>query len=397
MAASRAVLVEATLLVDIVRRLEALEGGGQAQFTSVDIDGEAVALPQIGRDAVTARAAAVEAQAAANGKNVVWYVEPPAGPHTVGDTWFEQTDTGRRIRRWDGTEWAVVQLDGTLAIAEASIGAAQIAEVDADTITVGTLRSITLDGVIVTGSTVQTGGAGNRAVLRNETQADGFNVGLLELHSGLAGESSPGKLTSYADSADPEYPERGVQLTSGTFATDVYGEAVMAVTSRRNVSEGTVDTFASIIAGHVSIIGDDVTVGGQQAVMYRRTSAQAVPNGTDTAVSWQSTLYNDGAYPGSGTAIAVPHTGWYLVLWNVGLVTNTTGRRATWLVAGGVSYAGNSSAPAESLGTFLGGQALVHLTAGQTVAVYVNQSSGASLNIDTWNNVTRLTLLRLAK
>lgn len=102
--------------------------------------------------------AIINAQTSADGKNTVWYETPDAGPHTVGDTWF---DAGA-IKRWDGTDWVSIQLDGSLVIADATIGSAQIAALDAGKITTGTLSAITLSGVTITGSTFQTATTGQR-------------------------------------------------------------------------------------------------------------------------------------------------------------------------------------------------------------------------------------------
>lgn len=116
--------------------------------------------PMLSNDAVppSVSDAIVNAQASADGKNTIWYATPDSGPHALGDTWF---DAGA-IKRWDGTTWQTTQLDGSLAVMDASIGSAKIAYLDAGKITTGTLSAIALSGVTITGSTIQTAATGQR-------------------------------------------------------------------------------------------------------------------------------------------------------------------------------------------------------------------------------------------
>lgn len=74
------------------------------------------------------------AQAAANGKNTIYYsaTEPSGGTYTEGDLWFE-TDNDNALARWDGAAWQSFGL-----------GNAAFSNIDAGKITSGTISTAIL-------------------------------------------------------------------------------------------------------------------------------------------------------------------------------------------------------------------------------------------------------------
>lgn len=90
------------------------------------------------------------AQAAANGKNTVFYqgTMPSTSGRIVNDTWFDTSDSNR-IYYWTGMAWTARQF-GTNAIADAAIQSAKIGSLDASKITTGTLNAARIGASSIT-------------------------------------------------------------------------------------------------------------------------------------------------------------------------------------------------------------------------------------------------------
>lgn len=106
---------------------------------------------------------------------------------------------------------------------------------------------------------------------------------------------------------------------------------------------------------------------------------QIVTNGTDTKVSLANVSYIQGGMTQSSSTITVPVTGFYSVVGTWVCQGGSAGNAVARLYISGVVYSQNQLAISSTVQI----QPIVHdilsLTAGNTVSLYANQSSGGTI------------------
>lgn len=118
----------------------------------------------------------------------------------------------------------------------------------------------------------------------------------------------------------------------------------------------------------------------------RRVNNQSIPDSTETTVTWTAEDYDTASgHASSGTTYVIPITGWYQLQATAGFLPNVTGLRAVFLRVDGANLQGTQTRAVVSSSIY---ETIVHtpsrrvyLTAGQTVDVRVNQTSGGALDL----------------
>lgn len=142
--------------------------------------------------------------------------------------------------------------------------------------------------------------------------------------------------------------------------------------------------------------GTDLFIAGTLAAAGRsiaprvyRTSDQAISNASATPITWQADDSDAYGYWSSGTAINIGVPGRYVATAQVDFASSSVGVRSASIILGGATVIG-----AERLGAYTGVAHLnVHsvpftVSSTNSVAVWVEQNSSASLNVVASGNVS---------
>lgn len=116
-----------------------------------------------------------------------------------------------------------------------------------------------------------------------------------------------------------------------------------------------------------------------------RSTAQSIPNNTDTTVTWNAEFYDTtSSHAASGTTFVAPYTGFFRAQASIGFVENATGIRHIFMRLDGTNVNGTAetSTPQQSIVPQLVTTPLrrIYMTVGQTLDVRVKQTSGGALD-----------------
>lgn len=154
--------------------------------------------------------------------------------------------------------------------------------------------------------------------------------------------------------------------------------SVKSLTASTNINFTVSDTDITIAGAN--------TPSNQPFCMVRRNSNQAVNNGVTATITWSTAVYDPYSMWDGSTTITIPETGWYLVTVNIRWSGSVSANGSL------ICYALGSSGLATALSSVMvvGFEAvsnnfsvLTSLSATDTVAVQVTNSSGVNLNVIT--------------
>lgn len=246
--------------------------------------------------------------------------------------------------------------------------------------------------------------------IRETTTAPGTN-----LVATLNGATAPFKSFSstFSNGATMFYMLRdGTQWETGagTFNTtpsnQVSRTSVIAnsagTTSRLNFA-GTTEVYVTVPAERVTYLDGSMVErvkSGQrarQSTVVKLTANESIANNTETAIPWDAADHDDGTMWSAGfpTRLTVP-TNFSRVRITGGITwaSNATGTRAIVAKKNGSYVAGLPNVIAASPGAVAFGQsapgAVVQVTAGDYLELFVTQTSGGSLNLTSAGDVTWL-------
>jgi hypothetical protein len=126
----------------------------------------------------------------------------------------------------------------------------------------------------------------------------------------------------------------------------------------------------------------------------QRTSAQSIPNTTDTLIQWNSTVRDDASFFSSGanTKLTVQQSGWYAVSVSARFAANTTGGRFLWFKLNGSFTSGPVGASHPTSNDDALNASWNHYFAkGDYIEIDLFQTSGGALNL----NTATLSMVRL--
>jgi len=119
----------------------------------------------------------------------------------------------------------------------------------------------------------------------------------------------------------------------------------------------------------------------------RNTTSQSIPNSTETAVIFNSEIFDSGSYwdTGANTRFTVPSTGKYSISVNV-LFHYSPYANVTIKIYKNGSFAYQNdrlsfSSPSNCNAAYIGRTSLISLTAADYVEIFVNQNSGGAQSI----------------
>lgn len=152
----------------------------------------------------------------------------------------------------------------------------------------------------------------------------------------------------------------------------------------------TASKIASVDPRTVDVIG----------VKVYNSATQTVTTGTDTAVTWDTSVFQQGDFwtVGTPTKFFFPYSGIYRVDAYAEFVSDTTNNlRKGWLVVDGATkYTVNNRAPrAGGNPTSLPVGAVIKATGGSYVEMYVRHDKGADLNLNSAEDNSNMTVIYL--
>lgn len=246
--------------------------------------------------------------------------------------------------------------------------------------------------------------------IRETTTAPGTN-----LVATLNGATAPFKTFGWAFSngttifytlRDGSQWEKGVGLFNISPSDQISRTTVLVnsagTTSRLNFA-GTTEVYCTTPAERMTYLDGSMierVKSGQrarQSTVVKLTANEAIENNTETAIPWDAADHDDGAMwsAGSPTRLTVP-TNFSRVRITGGITwaSNATGTRAIVAKKNGSYVAGLPNVIAASPGAVAFGQsapgAIVQVTAGDYLELFVTQTSGGSLNLTSAGDVTWL-------
>jgi hypothetical protein len=189
--------------------------------------------------------------------------------------------------------------------------------------------------------------------------------------------------------------------TSGTVT--VTNSMATAIDAKGDLIVGTgADTFSKLTAGTNTYVltADSAeatglkwaapSAGGFVGVKAQKNATQSIANNTDTVITFAGTDtfdtngYHDPAVNNTRFTIPSGKGGYYLVTGNWGFASNATGNRECYFNLNGSFGFNGGGIPAQptsaTVGTY---SAIVNLSVGDYIEMYVNQTSGGALNANT--------------
>jgi hypothetical protein len=190
--------------------------------------------------------------------------------------------------------------------------------------------------------------------------------------------------------------------TSGTVT--ITNSMATAIDAKGDLIVGTgADTFARLPAGTntYTLVADSAEATGLKwaapsagasfvGVKAQKNATQSIANNTDTVITFAGTDtfdtdgYHDPAVNNTRFTIPSGKGGYYLVTGNWGFASNATGNRECYFNLNGSFGFNGGGIPAQptsaTVGTY---SAIVNLSVGDYIEMYVNQTSGGALNANT--------------
>ena len=133
---------------------------------------------------------------------------------------------------------------------------------------------------------------------------------------------------------------------------------------------------------------------GFSGAQARNTSSQSIPNNTETAVIFDSEIFDSGSYwaTGNNTRFTVPNTGKYSISVNVLFHYSPNANVTVKIYKNGSFVYQNDrlsfSNPSNCNAAYIGRTSLIDLTANDYVEIFVNQNSGSAQSIQGNNSET---------
>lgn len=192
----------------------------------------------------------------------------------------------------------------------------------------------------------------------------------------------------FAKSGSPNF--NGVVI-DGSEHILVDGNVFQDVTTAIWLRTTTVDTligrgnkFATVTDKIIDATGLENVRPGQSAAL-EKDATQAITTATSTALTWQTVVRDDGGYysVSNTTRLTARTAGRYRANASVQWAANATGTRAVWFRRNGSDFGTRLqlNAPASGAAYQAISSAIIDLTAGQYIEVFVNQSSGGNLDV----------------
>lgn len=146
------------------------------------------------------------------------------------------------------------------------------------------------------------------------------------------------------------------------------------------LSSTTTDLSCDIarISGPTAIAANELV-----AAQYKRTTAQSIPNASDTLFQPDTKDFDthNAVTTGASWKFTAPVAGTYLVSYSIGFASNTTGLRYAFVRKNGTGFGAAASAvPVTGADTFVSSSCLVKMVPGDYIDLDIYQSSGGSLN-----------------
>jgi hypothetical protein len=192
--------------------------------------------------------------------------------------------------------------------------------------------------------------------------------------------------TYYTGSAWANLDTTGMTNPMTTTGDTIYSSSGSTPARLGIGSTGQVLTVAGGIPSWATPAGGSTFVG----VKAQKNATQSIANNTDTVITFAGTDtfdtngYHDPAVNNTRFTIPSGKGGYYLVTGNWGFASNATGNRECYFNLNGsfgFNGGGISAQPTSAtVGTY---SAIVNLSVGDYIEMYVNQTSGGALNANT--------------